>query len=253
MKLEHDVRGARVARADARLLLDAERVVPCMPGATLTEVVDDRTWKAEMGVKLGPVGMQFLVDVTLLDRDDDAHTVRLGRERARHARQGRRRGHGRLGPRRGRHRAPASRWPPTCASPARSPSSGGPAWCRTSPTSSSDQFAECIKAQLSASPEAAAAAVDGGTEAGLRLLTGGRGARVGDQTTVRPWTRPRRGEVDVKRITVTVNGVRHERGGGGARAPRLLPARGARADRHERRVRHLHAAGPAPCTSTASP
>jgi hypothetical protein len=36
--------------------MDPERVVPCIPGAQLTEVVDDRTWKSKMAVKLGPVG-----------------------------------------------------------------------------------------------------------------------------------------------------------------------------------------------------
>jgi hypothetical protein len=49
-----------------------------MPGAKLVEVVDDRHWKAELGVKLGPVGMQFLVDVQLLEQDPQAHAVRLG-------------------------------------------------------------------------------------------------------------------------------------------------------------------------------
>ncbi len=77
-----------------KLLLDAERVVPCMPGAELVEIVDDRTWKAKMRVKLGPVGMQFR-------RQDRAGRERRGqrrrqdeRQRPRHARQGRGRGHG---------------------------------------------------------------------------------------------------------------------------------------------------------------
>ncbi len=78
MKLEHRFEVPATPEQTMALLLDAERVVPCMPGATLKEVVDDRTWKAEMGVKLGPVGMRFLVDVTLLERDDAAHRVRLG-------------------------------------------------------------------------------------------------------------------------------------------------------------------------------
>ena len=36
-------------------LLDVERVAPCMPGAELTEVVDENTYKGKAGVKLGPV------------------------------------------------------------------------------------------------------------------------------------------------------------------------------------------------------
>ena len=41
-----------------------------MPGATLVEVVDDGTWKTTMAVKLGPVGMDFLNDVRIVEQDD---------------------------------------------------------------------------------------------------------------------------------------------------------------------------------------
>jgi carbon monoxide dehydrogenase subunit G len=64
--------------ADAlALLLDADRVIPCMPGAELVEVVDDRTWKAKLTVKLGPVGMDFTNDVKVVDIDEAAGHVRL--------------------------------------------------------------------------------------------------------------------------------------------------------------------------------
>ena len=38
-------------------LLDVERVAPCMPGAQLTEVVDERTWKGKTDIKVGPVSL----------------------------------------------------------------------------------------------------------------------------------------------------------------------------------------------------
>jgi uncharacterized protein len=60
------------------LLMDVPRVVPCMPGATLDEVVDDSTWKATMQVKLGPIGLTFATDVTRQEADEEAHRVRLG-------------------------------------------------------------------------------------------------------------------------------------------------------------------------------
>lgn len=64
--------------ADAlALLLDASRVIPCMPGAELVEVVDERTWKAKLTVKLGPVGMDFTNDVTVVEIDEAAGHVRL--------------------------------------------------------------------------------------------------------------------------------------------------------------------------------
>lgn len=64
-------------------LLDVEKVAPCMPGAELTEVIDDGHWKGTMQARFGPVSMSFAGTVTLEARDDDAHRVVLtaaGRE-----------------------------------------------------------------------------------------------------------------------------------------------------------------------------
>jgi carbon monoxide dehydrogenase subunit G len=58
-------------------LLDVQRIAPCMPGAELTEVVDDRNWKGRMTMKFGPVGMAFAGTVTMQERDDAAHRVVL--------------------------------------------------------------------------------------------------------------------------------------------------------------------------------
>jgi carbon monoxide dehydrogenase subunit G len=46
------------------LLTDVPRVVPCMPGAELERVVDERTWQVLQKVKLGPISLQFRSDVT---------------------------------------------------------------------------------------------------------------------------------------------------------------------------------------------
>jgi carbon monoxide dehydrogenase subunit G len=61
-------------------LLDVEKIAPCAPGAELTEVVDDRTWKGKMNVKVGPVAMSFAGTVTLQDRDDAARRAVLKAE-----------------------------------------------------------------------------------------------------------------------------------------------------------------------------
>jgi uncharacterized protein len=58
-------------------LLDVERVAPCLPGAELTETVDDRTWKGKVNVKLGPVSLSFAGTVVMQERDDAAHRVVL--------------------------------------------------------------------------------------------------------------------------------------------------------------------------------
>jgi uncharacterized protein len=41
------------------VLMDIRRIAPCMPGAELTEVVDDKTYKGKIGVRLGPVALAF--------------------------------------------------------------------------------------------------------------------------------------------------------------------------------------------------
>src|SRR3989442_8428089 len=58
-------------------LLDVERVAPCLPGAELTEVVDERTWKGKTNIKVGPVAMSFAGTVVMQERDDAAHKVVL--------------------------------------------------------------------------------------------------------------------------------------------------------------------------------
>jgi hypothetical protein len=59
------------------LLLDVPRVVPCMPGASLTETVDESHWKATVDVKLGPVALTFLADVAREEEDPEARRVKL--------------------------------------------------------------------------------------------------------------------------------------------------------------------------------
>ncbi len=56
---------------------DVERIAPCMPGAELTEVVDDRTWKGKVHVKFGPVQMAFSGTVVMEEKDDAAHRAKL--------------------------------------------------------------------------------------------------------------------------------------------------------------------------------
>ncbi len=55
------------------VLLDIPRIAPCMPGAELTEVVDERTYKGRARVKVGPIGLQFAGEAEIVDVDDAAH------------------------------------------------------------------------------------------------------------------------------------------------------------------------------------
>ena len=53
-------------------LLDPKRVAPCMPGAELTEIVNDRQYKGKVHIKMGPVSLSFNGDVDITERDDTA-------------------------------------------------------------------------------------------------------------------------------------------------------------------------------------
>lgn len=58
-------------------LLDVERIAPCMPGAELTETIDDRHWKGKVNVKFGPVALSFAGTVEMTERNDEAHRAVL--------------------------------------------------------------------------------------------------------------------------------------------------------------------------------
>ena len=59
------------------VLMDIQRIAPCMPGAQLTEVVDARTYKGNIAVRLGPVALTFAGLVKFEDIDDANHTARV--------------------------------------------------------------------------------------------------------------------------------------------------------------------------------
>ena len=56
-----------------KLLTDVPRIVPCMPGAEITEVIDERTFKGVAKVKVGPIQLQFQGQAQLHDLDPVAH------------------------------------------------------------------------------------------------------------------------------------------------------------------------------------
>ena len=60
-----------------KVLLDIERIAPCMPGAELTEVVSENTYKGKIGVRLGPVALTFAGTVKFEDIDEATHTARV--------------------------------------------------------------------------------------------------------------------------------------------------------------------------------
>jgi uncharacterized protein len=60
-----------------KVLMDIERIAPCMPGAELTEVVDKTTYKGKIAVRLGPVALAFAGTVKFEDIDEANRTARI--------------------------------------------------------------------------------------------------------------------------------------------------------------------------------
>ena len=60
-----------------QILLDVPRIAPCMPGAELTEAIDDRHFKGNAKVRVGPVNLSFAGEAELVEVDAAAHTARL--------------------------------------------------------------------------------------------------------------------------------------------------------------------------------
>lgn len=77
MRLENAFEVPAPPEAAWALLMDVPRVIPCMPGAELTETVDDSTWRATMSVKLGPISLTFATDVKREEADEAARRATL--------------------------------------------------------------------------------------------------------------------------------------------------------------------------------
>lgn len=57
------------------LLEDLERVAPCLPGASIQERVDERTYKGRVTVKVGPVTVKYDGVMTVLEVDRAARRL----------------------------------------------------------------------------------------------------------------------------------------------------------------------------------
>ena len=74
MKLEHSFTVPAELETVWQAVLDPERVAPCMPGATLTEVTGD-TFKGSVKVKLGPISLLYKGSGEFLTKDESSRTV----------------------------------------------------------------------------------------------------------------------------------------------------------------------------------
>lgn len=74
MKLEHSFTVPAELDTVWQAVLDPERVAPCMPGATLSEV-DGDAFKGSVKVKLGPISLLYKGSGEFLSKDAEARTV----------------------------------------------------------------------------------------------------------------------------------------------------------------------------------
>jgi carbon monoxide dehydrogenase subunit G len=154
------------------LLMDVPRIIPCMPGAKLDETVDDSHWKATMAVKLGPISLSFITDVAREDEDVSAGRAKLSAK----AREAKGRGNAQatiestLTPQNGGTRVDIV----TDLTLAGAVAQYGRGLVEDVSSQMVTKFADCLKKQLAASPEEAAAAVEAQSRpvGGLRLGLG---------------------------------------------------------------------------------
>jgi carbon monoxide dehydrogenase subunit G len=58
------------------VLLDVERIAPCMPGASVLSVADDSI-EGQVKVKLGPLSLTYKGTAKFVEKDQEAHTIVL--------------------------------------------------------------------------------------------------------------------------------------------------------------------------------
>jgi carbon monoxide dehydrogenase subunit G len=59
------------------LFKDVPRVATCIPNAKVTEAVNDTTYKAEIGLKVGPVSVSYKATIIIEKIDDATHDLEL--------------------------------------------------------------------------------------------------------------------------------------------------------------------------------
>jgi carbon monoxide dehydrogenase subunit G len=174
VRLENSFEVAAPPEQAWALLIDVPRIIPCMPGAKLDETVDEANWKATMAVKLGPISLSFKTDVKREEADEAARHAKLSAK----AREARGRGNASatiessLTPQDGGTRVDIV----TDLQLTGAVAQYGRGLAQDVSSQLVTQFADCLRAQLAASPQEAVAAVEeqsrpvGGLRLGLSAL-----------------------------------------------------------------------------------
>lgn len=59
------------------VLCDVPRVATCIPNAEITEVVDEKTYKAKVSIKVGPVAVSYRATLVVESLDQAAHVATI--------------------------------------------------------------------------------------------------------------------------------------------------------------------------------
>ena len=84
MELVHDFAVPVPADQAWELLIDVEKIAPCLPGAAVTSV-DGDTFEGGMKIKVGPISMTFKGDGELVEKDATARRPRSSQAKGRDA------------------------------------------------------------------------------------------------------------------------------------------------------------------------
>ncbi len=77
VELDHPFTTARSLDDSFATILDLERVVPCVQGATVLERTAPESARAEIKVKMGAMSMTFTGTVEVVEQDPAAHRIVL--------------------------------------------------------------------------------------------------------------------------------------------------------------------------------
>lgn len=75
MDLHHQFEVSAAVEDTWAAFLDMPRVAPCLPGAEITEVIDDRNVKGGAKVKVGPVNLRFAGAAEMVEIDEPNRTA----------------------------------------------------------------------------------------------------------------------------------------------------------------------------------
>ena len=77
VELDHPIPTGKSIDENWKLVMDLERLVPCVQGGSVKEKVSDEEVKAEIRVKMGAMSMKFAGTVSVVEHDESAHTALL--------------------------------------------------------------------------------------------------------------------------------------------------------------------------------